>query len=216
MIPRLRRTDAIVAIATISLSNAALAFSSGAPEGFSGGPFGSLLNCTVCHSSFVVNSGIGSVGVLDLPSLYVPDEVYILRVRVEDPAQVGAGFEISVENPAGVFIGELTIVDAINTRNAGFGPVNYITHTSSGKADSIANWAAMGNAAEFTVQWQAPSSDAGAINFHVAGNAINNGTLSSGDFIYTIAELRQAAAPGDLNGDGVIDTADLGALIGGP
>ena len=208
------RTLAPISVVTGLWCVPAMAFSNGSPEGFSGGPSSSMLDCAVCHADFEVNSGPGSIGVLDLPALYVPDKVYVLRVRVEDPSKVGAGFEISVEDPAGAFIGELAVIDTVNTDSAGSGPVSYITHTSDGKANSIADWSAMGSAAEFTVQWKAPPSDAGAINFYAAGNAINNGTASSGDEVYTTAPMRLAAAPGDLNGDGVVDTADLGILIG--
>ncbi|MCB9848471.1 MAG: hypothetical protein H6814_08665 [Phycisphaeraceae bacterium] len=208
----LSRALSAVSVAVISASGAH-AFSGGAPEGFSGSPASGTLDCTICHAEFGVNTGPGAVAVLGLPPLYVPDQVYTLRVRVEDATKAGAGFELSVEDTAGMRLGQLAVTDALNTRNAGSGPVHFVTQTSAGKQASIADWAAMGGAAEFTVQWTAPSSDEGEIGFYAAGNAINNATASSGDEIYTVAEFRSAAVPGDLNGDGAVDTADLGMLI---
>lgn len=208
-----RLVGTLAVFGAVALCNPAFGFSSGAPEGFTASPASMGASCVLCHASFALNSGPGSVSILDLPALYVPDETYSLRVRVEDPARVGAGFELSVEDPTGVFTGDLAVTDAVNTRSAGGAIVNYITHTSSGKANAIADWAALGNAAEFTIQWTAPPADAGEIGFYAAGAAINNGTSNSNDDVYTTTELRQAAGPGDLNGDGAIDTADLGALI---
>lgn len=214
MHPRIHQTCTIVGLVMLWAPNAAFAFSGGAPEGYTASPASVGDSCTVCHASFPADSGPGSISILDLPALYVPSQTYTLRVRIEDPARVGAGFELSVEDPAGAHIGQLAITDPTNTHSAGSPSPIFVTQTSTGKANSIADWAAMGNAAEFTVQWQAPSSDMGDVGFYAAGAAINNGTASSNDDVYTIAEMRSAAAPGDLNGDGAIDTADLGLLLG--
>lgn len=204
---------ALAILASTSISAGALAFSAGAPEGFTASPASAGFSCALCHAEFDVNSGPGSITVLDLPALVVPDQTYLLRVRIEDPGMVGAGFELSVETPAGAHVGSLAIADAINTHSAGDPSPTFVTHTATGKANSIAQWAAMGAAAEYTVQWKAPATDEGAIGFYAAGASINNGTASSGDLVYTTAEMRTTASLGDLNGDGVIDTADLGMLI---
>ncbi len=200
-------------LAGIASPLTAHAFSDGAPEGFSASPASGGLSCVLCHASFDLNSGPGSISILDLPTLYAPDQTYALRVRVEDLSMVGAGFELSVESGAGAPLGDLAIEDPINTQSAGGPTPIFVTHTSPGKANAIDNWIAMGTAAEFTVNWQAPSGDAGEIGFYAAGVAINNGTASSNDNAYTTDAARSAAAEGDLNGDGVIDTADLGLLI---
>lgn len=209
------RTSGALAAGVVALTacSSALAFSGGAPEGFSGGPSSGFLDCSICHAEFPANSGPGSIGVQGLPALYVPDEIYALRVRIEDTTKVGAGFELSVEDASGNFIGDLIVADATNTRSAGSDPILFMTHTSAGKANAITDWSAMGSAAEFVVQWRAPSTEMGDINFHVAGVAINNGTANSGDLVYTATIPRSPASLGDLNGDGAVDTADLGKLI---
>jgi hypothetical protein len=212
----LTNTTALLAsllLASLWPSSAAYAFSDGAPNGYSASPASFGESCLVCHASFPLNSGPGSITILDLPALYVPSQTYSLRVRIEDADQAGAGFQLSVENTSGSHIGELAVSDPTNTKNAGGSAPEFITHTSTGKAESIASWAAMGNAAEFTLQWQAPATGAGEIGFYAAGAAINDGTASSNDDVYTTAQMRTSADLGDLNGDGSIDVADLGMLL---
>ena len=102
---------ALAIFASASIGAGALAFSNGAPEGFTASPASGGLSCVLCHAEFEVNSGPGSIGVLDLPALVVPDQTYLLRVRIEDPGMVGAGFELSVETPAGAHVGNLAIAE---------------------------------------------------------------------------------------------------------
>jgi hypothetical protein len=213
MIPRIRPINTIAASVALLVCSGAHAFTGGAPEGFNASPASFGSSCIDCHASFPINSGPGSISILDLPTLYVPSQTYTLRVRVEDPDKVGAGFEFSVEDPAGAHLGQLIIADPVNTDTAGSATPIFLTHTSTGKDNSITDWAVMGNAAEFTVQWQAPPTDTGVIGFYAAGAAINDGTASSNDDVYTISEMRPAASLGDLNGDGAVDTADLGLLL---
>ncbi len=207
------RQRTLAAAVTAITTGAAFGFSGGAPEGFSGSPASGGLSCVLCHASFDLNSGPGSITILDLPERYVPDRTYTLRVRIEDAGKVGAGFELSVESPAGAHLGTLAVADAINTHSAGSPTPTFLTHTSDGKANSISNWGALSAAAEFTIDWTAPSTDEGEIGFYAAGVAINNGTASSNDNAYTTSSMRTAAGLGDLNGDGAVDTADLGLLI---
>jgi hypothetical protein len=197
-----------------SVAAAAMGFSAGAPEYFAGSPGSGFASCTACHAEFDENSGEGSVAVLDAPLLYVLDETYTLRVRVADPGQAGAGFQAAVEDTQGYPMGQLIIADALRTRSAGGNPdVPFITHTRDGKDSAIANWAANGQAAEWTIRWRAPGADAGEIAVYAAGNAVNNADGLGGDYVYTTAAPMRAAALGDLNGDGAIDTADLGILL---
>jgi len=195
-------------------SAGAMGFSGGAPEYFNGSPASFLTSCIACHAEFDENSGDGGVTILLAPTRYVLDQTYTLRVRVFDPGQAGAGFQLSAEDATGTFRGQLIVSDTENTRSAGNNPdVDFITHTSDGKANAIANWLAMGEAAEFTVQWRAPQGDAGTIGLYAAGNAVNDADGLAGDYVYTTSTQMVAAALGDLNGDGEINTADLGLLI---
>jgi len=101
-------------------------------------------------------------------------------VRIEDPDQVGAGYQLSVEDAAGAPVGTLTAPDSHSQISSGFA-----NHTSTGVANSIASWVALGNAAEFEVIWQAPPADGGPAMFWVAGNAINDAGGNAGDHVYT-------------------------------
>ena len=76
------------------LPTGARAYSGGPPDGYAGDPPEDL-NCTSCHSSFPVNSGNGTLTLLDAPVSYTPGETYLLTVRLEDPNQRRWGFEMT-------------------------------------------------------------------------------------------------------------------------
>lgn len=190
-----------------------LAKSSGADVGYSGGPDGynfGANNCTSCHAYDTPNNpGPGSVAILDVPRRYRPNAIYDFRVRIADPDQVGAGFEISAEN-AGGHQGQLLIADALRTRNAdNQPPILYVTHTSQGFRDSVDRWAANGNAAEFAVRWQAPATDEGAVTLFAAGNAVNDANATDGDRYYFQYATLPFAHPGDGDGDTDVDLRDV-------
>lgn len=152
--------------------------------GRTGGPANGGSTCRSCHGSAV---GDGSVQIIGAPSNYQANGVYDLTVRVSDVGQAGAGFQLSVEDPAGNHVGTLSVIDAVNTELNTDDPA-YINHTSDGVDDSVANWNANGSSASYTVRWTAPSTDMGPITFWAAGNAINNNFSPSSDFIYTTSK----------------------------
>ena len=190
--------------------SSALAFRGG-PIGGWNGSVASSGNCMSCHGSRV---GIGSVTVSGAPTSYSFNQTYDLTVRVADPDQLGAGFQISVEDAVGNHVGVLIITDNVNTQPA---PVNpgWVTHTFTGVGNAVAGWAALGNAAEFKLRWRAPATDVGEIMFYLAGNAINNdGQAFNGlDTIYLAA---QSATAGDTCGDGKQNNGEAGIDCGGP
>lgn len=204
-----------LALGAVALGGAPLAQAnrSGALPGLTGGPASGGATCQACHGVAV---GGGSVEIVGLPIAYEPDAVYDLVVRISDPAQAGAGFELSVEDPNGVHAGELIRSDTAHTRFAG-GNTNYLTHNAAGVADAVANWAALGGAAEYQIQWRAPATDVGPVTFWAAGNAINNDFTPIGDVIYTANQTIPAGGapcPGDVDGNNVVDVTDLGTLLG--
>ncbi len=159
-------------------------------------------NCMSCHGS---QAGTGGVALIGAPVEYRLGELYSLTVRVSDPDQVGAGFQLSVEDAGGEHVGTLIISDAVNTQEAPVDP-NWVTHTADGVDQSVANWSAMGNAAEYDLQWRAPDADAGDITFFLAGNAINDDfqAFNGSDRIYLnqlTAFLADTCADGVQNGD---------------
>jgi len=209
-----RTHAAVIAIATgLAILPAAIASKSGAEPGYSGGSegFGQTpgQNCTACHD---FNQGPGRVELLGLPLRYRSGVLYDLTVRVADPQQAGAGFELSAEGAA-VHIGDLLLQDAIRTRFAeGGGSGDYVTHTRAGVNDSIANWIANGGSYSYHLSWRAPLADAGPITFFTAGNAVNNGQANNGDRYYAHDATIGFGLPGDGDGDRDLDLRDFADL----
>lgn len=154
-----------------------LSHSSGAAPGFTGGP-ADAGTCQVCHASYEVNSGTGSVSV-EAPDDFVPGLTYDFTVTVDNttdpqgdlPVQ---GFQLSVQNAAGEHIGELIVTDTKNTRLSG-GSTNYVTHTSVGRFEST-----------WTLSWIAPIENVpDEVTIYVAGNAAAGNGIPVDDYIYT-------------------------------
>ncbi len=194
-----------------------VAFSAGAEAGRSGGPAGYDFwqqsgqpgNCTACH---MFNSGPGGVELLGAPRRYRAGASYDLTVRIGDPEQAGAGFEISAEGPGG-HVGAFNISDSDNTRNAGFSePIRYVTHTRDGYDDSLSNWDTNGGSYEYHLHWEAPAVDEGSVVFFVAGNAVDDSGFYDGDRYYATHAIAAYAEPGDGDGDTDLDLRDFAVL----
>ncbi|MFQ5413057.1 MAG: choice-of-anchor V domain-containing protein, partial [Phycisphaerae bacterium] len=146
--------------AAVSLAiPASVALRYGADPGYSGGPAGNGQGCPACHT---FDTGPGSVALIGAPPRYRPGAVYDLTVRVSDPEQAGAGFEISAENAAG-HQGAWVITDPLHTHYPADVFADYVTHTIDGFEESVATWADNGGAYAYTMQWQAPDNDAGPV-----------------------------------------------------
>lgn len=156
----------------------ALANRSGPIPGLTGSIASNGLNCTGCHSN--ATGGSGSVQILGVPPTYQFNQIYNLTVRISDPVQSGAGFQMSVEDAVGMHVGTLILADATNTQ-LNIHDSRYVNHTETGVDNSVANW---NGSADYVVDWQAPSSDIGPITFWASGNAINNNFLHFGDHVY--------------------------------
>ncbi|MCH9003373.1 MAG: hypothetical protein IIC02_12435 [Planctomycetes bacterium] len=203
---------------TCLLSSPALANRFGARGGWNGSVASSGNNCMTCHGT---RAGSGSVTVSGAPTTYSFNQIYNLTVRVADPDQLGAGFQISVEDAVGNHVGTLMIGDDGFTQRAPFDP-SWVTHTFAGVDNAVAGWAAMGNAAEYHLQWKAPAEDVGEIMFYLAGNAINNDRLAIDDAHVEFGEQdtiyldAQSATAGDTCGDGKQNNGEAGIDCGGP
>jgi len=125
------------------------------------------------------------VELIGVPAVVQADTIYDLLVRVTDAEQVGAGFEISVEDDDLNFIGTLVVSDSTNTQFAERS-TNWITQTLAGYDDSVANWVASGGMAEFAFQWQSPTTlPTDPFSFYVSGNAVDDNHNFMGDHVYT-------------------------------
>lgn len=181
----------LAASCLLTLPGAAWAHRGGPLAGRNGSVASGGTTCMQCHGS---TAGSGSVQIIGVPSRYEADRVYDLTVRISDAAQSGAGFQISVEDAVGTHVGTLILTDAVNTE-FNIHDSNWINHTWDGVGNSVTNWAGLGDAAEYPLQWQAPSEDIGPVTFYAAGNAINNNFGSSGDVIYLAGETAVFAGP---------------------
>lgn len=166
-------------------------------------------NCTECHTSFPVNSGTGSIAILDLPKNYRPGQNIPVRVRTSQADGVIYGFQMTAIDFAGRRAGTYTlpggsplrlqvvagIVDSIQR--------SYIEHTIDGLFLPMTF-----GYNEWVFTWNAPSTDVGKVSFFAAGNAANSDGTTSGDYIYTSSKdlLSASTVPRlDFDGDGKTD-----------
>lgn len=176
---------------------------------YSGGPSGEGRVCTDCHA---FNEGSGRVELLGMPRRYRPGGTYDLTIRVADPDQAGAGFQISAENPGG-HRGQFAVTDPLRTAYAGFGQsTTHVMHTETGVLDSMESWNELGGAYEYHLRWNAPATDVGPITFYVSGNAVNNSGDFFGDRYYSTHRTVRYAHPGDHDGDTDVDLPDVAAF----
>jgi len=183
----------LVGVLVLSIAAApAHARRNGPPAGVSGSLASSGFNCSECH---VGSTGFaGSVQILGAPSYYQQSAIYDLTVRIADASQAGAGFQMSVEDDEGNHVGSLIVTDATNTQ-LNSEDSGYINHTGAGVNNSVTNWDSLGDAAEYTVRWQAPSSVVGPITFWAAGNAINNDFSFFDDHVYVTSVTAGVPVP---------------------
>lgn len=165
-------------------------------------------NSTGCHAGNALNDAQGTFQILDVPSSYVPGQVYTIRVSLSRPGNIRFGFQLTALDQNGDNAGTLASTDSrtftIAADPGAYAGRNYIEHTTSGSAQSSTNqniW---------TVRWTAPASSGGKITFYAAGNAANNDSSVIGDFIYTTSAVMRPEAV-TVNGASFSTTAPLTA-----
>ncbi len=156
----------------------AFAFSSGAPNGYTGAPGEG--NCTQCHTSFPLDSGDGSFGISTGGVQYDPDETYTLVIEIADPQAERWGFELTVIDSEGFASGTLSSLDG-NTQTSSGGGRDYGKQTSAGTFDGQTT------SATWMMQWIAPSAGAGTVEIYGMGNAANSMNGNQGDYIYSFS-----------------------------
>ena len=185
------RFAAKVAAFMLLASAWALAFSSGAPLGRTGG-FGQP-DCTACHSDFKTDAGRGMDGFLLLdgvPEVYEPGVAYPIVVYLYHPGQVRWGFQLSTRFAGnGAQAGAFEVIDPTYTQVYDFGgPIPYMNQTSAGTYPDTPDFVA------WVFNWRAPEADLDTVLFHAAGVAANYNGFPSGDYVYRTAAT--AMAPG--------------------
>lgn len=195
----------------LTATSITIAFSSGPPDGVTGGPGEGL--CTQCHLSNPANVAGGSL-TLTVPASYLPGDTLTIDIDLQRPGQSRWGFEITALDASNAKVGTLLVVDAARTQKSA--PLReYIKHTTAGTdagtLDAAPGW---------SVRWASPATNAGTITFYAAGNAANNNGFSSGDFIYTASAATTplivaccVGTTGNVDGVGNVDIADLTFLV---
>lgn len=201
--PRLIRAPAAIALVRYLTAFAVLGVTAGAalparptyrdgpPPGHTGG-FGQP-SCRLCHFDQPLNAPGGLLRITGLPERgYLPGRRYALTIEITRPGTARAGFQLAARQvETGVSVGRLFPHNArvqIVTDSAG---IRYAEHTEQGTQLEDPNRARWG------FDWQAPTAPAGAVWFHVAGNAANDDASEFGDFIMTdSACVRPQAASG--------------------
>ncbi len=154
-------------------------------------------NCTGCHTSFPVNSGIGSL-TISSPTLapdweYMLDSIYQIDVTVQQTGSplFGFGFEAlrtSNNTNGGSFILTNTLETQLKIANINGSNRTNVVHKQNGGLTNDSH--------TFSFRWKAPSTNVGNIMFYAAGNATDNQGDSLGDYIYTISQLLTPFATG--------------------
>ncbi|MDQ3668516.1 MAG: PQQ-dependent sugar dehydrogenase [Acidobacteriota bacterium] len=157
------------------------AFIDGPPASHTNAP--GEANCTICHTSFEVNSGPGSVQITGLPETYSPGQQVPVTVTVNQVDAVSYGFQLTALDQSGREAGTLVVTDPDNTQLVS-GDIEgnlrrYIEHTRDGTIPVEFD------RRQWTFTWVAPSSSVGAITFYDAGNGANGDQVPTGDHIYT-------------------------------
>jgi uncharacterized protein (TIGR03437 family) len=171
------------------------AFSTGPPASRTGTPalgsFPAEPVCTMCHTSFPLNSGPGTLTITGLPVSYSPNQEIMVTVTVNQADRVRYGFEATVLDDQGQKVGDLVVTDANRTRivdgTGMFAGRQYIQHVLAGTTPSSTNQGS------WTFTWRAPAQSAGRVTFYVSGNAGNGMTGNQGDFIYNTRQSVFAA-----------------------
>ena len=148
--------------------------------------------------------------ILDLPETYTPGNVYTIRVQLESSANADSvnrrwGFQLTAvkaSDGSGVGTFLLRSLDSLQIREPFPGDPwegrQYVEHTSLGIHETESS------PAEWSFQWQAPPTPAGAVYFYVAGNAADGSQDPGGDWIYTsgdtMADTTTATRPTSWGG----------------
>jgi len=195
---------AFVLVMLTAAAVAALAFSSGPPDGYTGAPGEKL--CTNCHTGSAPNSGSGSLSITGVPDSYEPGAEYVVFVTLTDPGAKMWGFEAVAVSASGSG-GAVSVDDPqrMQTSSTKAG-MQYVKHTRAGTSPTAPGQA------QWSFRWKAPAAGSGPVTFYAAGNAASGDGTPSGDRIYTAQFTSvegKAVLPGDLNGDGRVNVSDV-------
>jgi len=175
----------------IALPIAATAFKEGPYPNVTGG-FGEG-SCHVCHLDNPINAPGGRLDVEGTPPAYAAGQPYRITITISREGLERGGFEIAARFVSGRQKGKQAgawrmLDDRVQLiPGAADRTLTFVQHNLAGSrtpTPGLNRW---------TIEWDAPASPAGPVQFNVAANAANNDDSPLGDFIYT-RMLRSAPA----------------------
>lgn len=141
-------------------------------------------SCHLCHLDNAVNARGGGVTLAGVPPIFVPGQSYSITVTISRGGLRRGGFEIAARfssgkqkgRQAGTWKPQDTRVQLIP--GAVDKALTFVQHNLMGSRVSETG------TNTWTVEWMAPPSPAGPVQFNVAANASNNDDSPLGDYIY--------------------------------
>jgi FlgD Ig-like domain len=161
----------------VLVASLALAYSTGAPPSVTGAPAVGGVSaegtCSNCHSG----GAAATFQILDLPDYYVPDSVYVIRVRMTNGASgpTRGGFQLTaVRKSDGQGAGTFDISGLFGMKvilgTGAYSSRQYVQHTGQVYSPGSLEW---------QFRWRAPGSDDGRMYFFSSGvNSNGNGSTS--------------------------------------
>ncbi len=148
------------------------------PNGKSGAPGEGT--CADCHNSYDLNSGTGSISILNVPENYEINETYTLSVEITHPSQIRWGFELSAKLSDGNQGGTIIISESGYTQfSLSDNNITYI------KQNLYGTYNGQSGPVVWSFDWISPISDQGDITFYVSGLAANGNGNKYQDYVYT-------------------------------
>jgi hypothetical protein len=175
----------ILASAGLSMAMVLGPSSSGAPASHTGAPDENTCATIGCHDDNALNTP-GAAVTLEMGGInqYIPGKTYPIKIRIADNNGKRFGFQIvALFNANNMGAGKFKLEDMqrtqfVNNLNT-LMDRQYVTYSFQG-TDPV-----MTGVGEWTVNWKAPSSNAGPVTFYVAGVSANDDETDKGDFVLT-------------------------------
>jgi hypothetical protein len=178
----MRRIVAPLTVFLVALPLVASAFKEGPYPNVTGG-FGDQ-SCHLCHLDNPINAPGGAVTMSGVPPAFVPGQAYPITVTITRDGLRRGGFEIAARFAGGRLKGK---------QAGSWRPLDARVQLIPGAVDKVLTFvqhnligsrAAERGANAWTIEWSAPASAAGPVQFNVAANASNNDDSPLGDYIY--------------------------------
>ena len=140
--------------------------------------------CHSCHFDNPVNAPGGMLTVTGVPPTYAAAATYPITVTIARDGLTRGGFEIVARFASGREKSRQAGVWRLRDQRVKLIPsqidasLTFVQHTLVGSR------AATPGLNTWTIDWMAPATAAGPIQFNVAGNASNDDDSALGDFIY--------------------------------